>query len=177
MKTLSLIRNCALVAAAVLVGAGPSAAATQPKVLVTATMSTQVAPLTVFVEEGAREFMARTAGARLQLLEDRTFTISGGSLPAIVGRWDAVQSNGQVVVIVWAKTDQVDLNGNLMELPDGTLGFIYFVQVNAPRTDGGSSPDPRAPRAGLKPASMQLGQVLVPGDQGSSPGTNPGVRR
>jgi len=93
------------------------------------------------------------------MLEDQTFTITGPRLPTIAGRWFAAPFRGGHLVSLWAKTDQINFNGNVVNTggPDYTLQ--YFVQVNAPRTDSGSNA-PARESTGLKPTSMLMKQRL-----------------
>jgi hypothetical protein len=169
MTHLPLVRKSvlALAAVAALVGARPSVAAS-PRVLVTLTMTDKVRIGDVFIPDGVKDYLRRSVGAQLMILNDNTFVISGGGLPTIAGRcfFHQNQSNGQAGFTLWAKTDQVDLNGLLAQAPDGSgqWASVYWVQVNAPRTDGGTSPK----RSGLTPASMLMAQLLTPAS--SAPG-------
>src|SRR5438309_3391137 len=63
-------------------------------------------PLAVFVPDGAKAYAAAIADARLQIRDDHSFTISGGSLPPIVGRWAAYRVPATFTLGLWAKTDQ-----------------------------------------------------------------------
>ena len=72
-------------------------------------------------------------------------------------------------------TETVDLNALVGEIGDGSglWGGVYWVQVNAPRTDGG--PNPR--RTGMRPASLVMAQVLAPLSGAPAPGGPGTVRR
>jgi hypothetical protein len=171
MKQMPSVRKSVLTLAALaaVLSARSSAAAT-PRALLTLTMTQQVQVGDAFIPDGANDFVRRTVGARLMILDDNTFVISGGGLPTITG-WcffHQSESNGQIGFTVWAKTDQIDLNGLVAEATDGSgqWGGRYWVQVNAPRTDGGPSPQ----RGGLAPASMLMAQVLMPGSSAPSQG-------
>jgi hypothetical protein len=141
MVHLSLLRKGVLALAAVtaLAAAVPVIAAeTQPKVLVDAPMP-QEAPPAVFVSDGARAYAAGIAGARLRILDNHSFTISGGSLPPIAGRWQEFRIPATFMLGLWAKTDQIDFTGEVFPMGGGGLGIQYWVQINAPRTDGGET--------------------------------------
>ena len=90
------------------------------------------------------DVLGRVIG-RISAGPDNTFVINGGGLPTIAGRCFLHQneSNGQIGFTLWAKTDQVDLNGLVAEATDGSGQWagLYWVQVNVPRTDGGPSPN------------------------------------
>jgi hypothetical protein len=175
MKNLSLIRKTALAVAAIaaIVGPRPSTAA-QPQVLLTLSVA-QAKRGDAWIDTGAEAFVNATVGARLQILDDQSFIMSGGSMPAIVGRWIELKGNdGQMALGLWAKTDQIDLNGWLIPATAGSGSWVglYFVQVNAPHTDG--TPRPR-PVGTLPPASMGMNQLLVPlGSSAPGPGPGPG---
>lgn len=137
----------------------PAPAATAPKVVLDVPLLPVVAVSAVFVAEGRQEFLEGTIDADLQLLDDSTFTISGGNLPLITGRWITAKAEGSEITSLWAKTAQISLNGQLIPYGQGGLLLDYFVQVNAPRTDGGESEKPAA--GVLKPTSMHVTQLLV----------------
>jgi hypothetical protein len=170
VKTLSRIQKSVLAAITVAAFARPAAAASP---VAGFTMSAQVAPVAVFVSDGARSFLAATVNAPVQLLDDGSFLIRCGSLPAIPGRWANVQSpNAGTVLCLWAKTDQIDFNATQIGADaGGDLLMLYSVQVNAPRTDG--APDPNAPGP-LPPASLQAVQVW---SSGTANGTVSGTKR
>jgi hypothetical protein len=148
----------ALAALAVLTAVGPVRAAdTPPRVLIDVPFAPTDKPMSVFVPDGAEAYIAATQGARLKVLEDHTFTITGGALPAIVGRWTGYRSGAAGFMIgLWAKTDQIDLNGTLYTPTGNDLFINYNVQVNAPRTDGGALPQPGS----LAPTSIWFMHAL-----------------
>jgi hypothetical protein len=162
VRYLSLIQKVTLTCAAVaaLAGGRPSLAADPPpRAILDATLTAEGGPINVFIVDGAQEFAAATVGARLLMLEDQTFTITGSRLPTIVGRWFATPFRGSHLVSLWAKTDQINFNGNVVSTPDHGYALQYFVQVNAPRTDGDSNGQVRD-SATLKPTSMLMRQRL-----------------
>ncbi len=149
--------------AAIAAGARPSAAA--PHAQVALVMTEKGAIGDMFVPEGAKEFAQHTVNARLLLMDDNTFVISGDNLPTITGLCRGHAANGQRGYFLWAKTDQVDLNGLITESTDGSGRWagLFWIQVNAPRTDGASA----ARRGSLPPASFVMGQLLVPLSDGA----------
>ena len=148
----------AVAALAVLTAVSPVRAAdTQPEVLIDVPFAPTAKPMSVFVPDGAEAYIAATRGARLKILADHTFIISGGGLPAIVGRWAGYRSGDAGFMIgVWAKTEQIDLNGCLYTPTGSDLHINYFVQVNAPRTDGGPLPG----QGSLPPTSLWFMHAL-----------------
>jgi hypothetical protein len=175
VRNLSVIHKAVLVCAAVaaVVGGRPSFAADPPRAILDGTLTAEGGPVNVFIADGAQEFAAATVGARFQMLEDQTFTITGGGLPPIVGQWSFARViDGRLIdglCCFWAETDQIELNGYVNVTEDQT-GFelLYFVQVNAPRTDSGSSAPAQA-SAALKPTSYQAVQGLKLSNQGGTP--------
>src|SRR5688572_29688597 len=148
----------ALAALAILTAVSPVRAAdTQPEVLIDVPFAPTDKPMSVFVPDGAEAYIAATKGARLKVLADHTFTITGGELPAIVGRWTGYRSgNAGFMIGLWAKTEQIDLNGTVYSATGNDLFINYNVQVNAPRTDGG--PLPR--QGSLPPTSLWFMHAL-----------------
>jgi hypothetical protein len=148
----------ALAALAVLTTVCPVRAAdTQPEVLIDVPFAPTAKPMEVFVPDGAEAYIAATKGARLKVLSDHTFTVTGGGLPAIVGRWTGYRSGDAGFMIgLWAKTEQIDLNGTLYTPTGKDLFINYNVQVNAPRTDGGPLPK----QGSLPPTSIWFMHAL-----------------
>ena len=134
-----------------------------PEVVLEAPFATTAEPLMVYVPDGAEAYIAATKEARLRLLTDHTFTITGGGLPTVVGRWKGYRSgDAGFMVGLWARTEQIDMNGCLYTSTDQDLYINYFVQVNAPRTDGGPLPA----RGSLAPTSIWFVHSLpVPAPQ------------
>jgi hypothetical protein len=149
---------------AVLTALGPARAAeTPPRVLIDVPFAPTDKPMAVFVPDGAAAYIAATKGARLTVLEDHTFTITGGALPAVVGRWTGYRSGTAGFMIgLWAKTEQIDLNGTLYTATGSDLFINYMVQVNAPRTDGVALPQ----QGSLAPASIWFMHALPLSTQG-----------
>jgi hypothetical protein len=154
-----LLRSALAVAAVAALAAVPAAAVdTQPKVLIDAPFTLNERPFVVFIPDGAKALAAASVGARLRVMEDHSFTISGGSLPPIVGRWGGIRNDETFMLSLWAKTDQVNLNGTLYAVGANGLAIDVFVQVNAPRTDGGAAPS----GGPLPPTSLWTIETLVP---------------
>jgi len=138
-----------------------------PKVFLESVMAEPL-PLAVFVNDGATALLNGIRGARLRLFDNSTFTIgSDGKLPPIVGRWSSSPVAGEELIILWAKMDQIDFNAQIVPLDLGgqplplpsQLAISAFVQVNAPRTDGGPAATPKPDS--LKQASMHFLQLLM----------------
>lgn len=148
----------ALAALAVLTAMGPVRAAdAPPRALIDVPFAPTDKPMAVFVPDGAEAYIAAAKGARLKILEDHTFSITGGALPAIVGRWTGYRSRDAGFMIgLWAKTEQIDLNGTLYTSTGSDLFINYNVQVNAPRTDGSALPQ----QGSLAPTSLWFMHAL-----------------
>jgi hypothetical protein len=140
------------------VAAVPATADTQPEVMLDVLMTLKRDPFGEFVPDGAKAYETAIAGAHLRILEDGTFTIAGGSLPPVVGRWQGFRTDGNegFITVLWAKTDQINFTGVLSTSGLVDMSIDYFVQINAPRTDGGEA----AAGGSLAPTSLWILQPV-----------------
>lgn len=167
MKHSSFQRIAFAAAAAIALAGGHSAAAAG--LAATLTLSKQIAPVAVFVPDGAPALVNGMTGAQAELVDDGTFTIRSHRLPPIPGLWAVSQGGpGAGMLSLWAKTDQIELNAT--EIGQDTRGnpvMLCSVQVNAPRTDGAAAPNPAG---ALAPASLQIVQIwMLPARRGTPP--------